>query len=401
MNLRKNCLSCKKKFLKEIINLGTHSFADRFIPKDKLNSKDPTYPLILDYCTKCSFIQSRVKTDPKHRYVDIDYSYTSSNSKYSREHWEKFAEFLEKKYHVKNKKILEVGSNDGYLCEILNKKGASCLGVDASKFMTKLSEARKVNSINAIFSFKESLKIKKKFKKFDIIIANNVFNHSDSPSEFLRGISKLLNTDGIYVFEQPDFAIGALTLKFDQIYHEHISYFTYKNIKTFLKNNKFKLIDIKKNDYHGGSLRSVATQNISKKYSQNYNPSNFKKYNKIYNLTFFKKMMNKINKKRSSFLKKIFSLKSKGFIICGIGAGAKANTFLTYYSLNNSLVKFLTDASKFKQNKFTPLTRILIKDDNEIKKHKKIACILLSWNISSLIVKKIKLLNKNIKILHT
>ncbi len=45
--------------------------------------------------------------------------------------------------------------------------------------------------------------------------------------------------------------------------------------------------------------------------------------------------------------------------------------------------------------------RILIKDDNEINKHKKIACIILSWNISSLVIKKIKTLNKNIKILYT
>ena len=100
-------------------------------------------------------------------------------------------------------------------------------------------------------------------------------------------------------------------------------------------------------------------------------------------------------------MKKIQNFKDKGYVICGIGAGAKSNTFLTYYNLNNQLVNFLTDASKFKQNKLTPLTRIQIKDDSEIKKHKKIACIILSWNISNLVINKIKNLNKNIKILRT
>ena len=38
------------------------------------------------------------------------------------------------------------------------------------------------------------------------------------------------NNDGIFIFEQPDFAIGAISLKFDQIYHEHVSYLTTKNI---------------------------------------------------------------------------------------------------------------------------------------------------------------------------
>ena len=401
MNIRTKCLSCKKKSLNEIVNLGLHSFADRFVPRNKLNLADPLFPLILDLCNKCGFIQSRVKTNPKERYADINYSYTSSNSKYARDHWDEFAKFLENKYGIKNKKILEIGSNDGYLCQILNKKGAFTLGVDASEFMTNLSRKRKVRSINTIFNFKESKKIKKKFNNFDIIIANNVFNHSDSPSDFLKGVFNLLDNDGIYVFEQPDFAIGALTLKFDQIYHEHVSYFTFKNIKSFLKNNNFKLINIMKNGYHGGSLRSVAVKKTSQKYTPNYNSKSFEKYNKIYNKNFFKRMMNKINKKRSLLLKKINFIKQKNFTICGIGAGAKANTFLTYYSLDNNFVKFLTDSSKFKQNKFTPLTRIIIKDDSEIRKYKKIACIILSWNISTLVIKKIKTINKHLKILYT
>ena len=162
-----------------------------------------------------------------------------------------------------------------------------------------------------------------------------------------------------------------------------------------------KPIEIIKNGYHGGSLRSIAVKKRSNKYRVKYNKNKFKKFDKIYNLNFFKSMMKKIDNKKLSFMKKIYTLKNNGYTICGIGAGAKANTFLTYYNLNNTIIKFLTDSSKFKQNKFTPLTRIQIKDDKEIKKYKKIACIILSWNISSLVIKKIKKLNKNIKILYT
>ena len=121
MKIRNKCLSCNNSNLNEIIDLGYHSFADRFIPKQKLYLKDPSYPLILDFCSKCKFIQSRIVTNPKNRYVDIDYSYTSSNSKYAKNHWVKFALYLNKKFKIKNKKILEIGSNDGYLCSILNK----------------------------------------------------------------------------------------------------------------------------------------------------------------------------------------------------------------------------------------------------------------------------------------
>ena len=401
MKIRKKCLSCKKNYLSEIINLGIHSFADRFVPKKKISKKDPSYPLILDFCTKCNFIQSRIITNPKDRYLEIDYSYTSSNSEYSRSHWTSFTEYLEKKFKIKNKKILEIGSNDGFLCNLLNKKGAYSVGVDASKFMVDLSRKRNVKSINSIFDSNESKKIKKKYGLFDLIIANNVFNHSDLPSDFLKGVYNLLNKDGLYIFEQPDFAVGAVSLKFDQIYHEHVSYFTSKNIKSILKNNKFKVIDIQSNEYHGGSLRSIAVKTKSNKWNNKFKLSKYNKYDKIYKLKFYKKMMEKIDKKKFLLKKKIYLLKNEGYTICGIGAGAKSNTFLTYYSLNNKIIKFLTDASKFKQGKFTPLTRIPIKDDIEITNYKKIACIILSWNISNLVIKKIKKLNKKIKIIYT
>ena len=56
MKKRKKCLCCNNKKIQEIINLGEHSFADRFIPKNKIKFQDPKYPLILDLCNKCSFI---------------------------------------------------------------------------------------------------------------------------------------------------------------------------------------------------------------------------------------------------------------------------------------------------------------------------------------------------------
>lgn len=399
---RNKCLCCNKKFLSEIINLGSHSFADRFIPISKSGKKDPVYPLILDICRKCNFIQSRIITDPKHRYIDLDYSYTSDNSKYSRNHWIKFANTLDKKFNIKKKKIIEIGSNDGFLSSILKKKGANVLAIDASKFMVNICLKKKINSVHSIFDYTQSKKIKKKYGEADIIIANNVFNHSNEPNNFIKGVNNLLKSDGKFIFEQPNFTEGVLSLKFDQIYHEHISYFTVKNINSILNYNNFKIINISKNDYHGGSLRTVAVKKESKlKKFDLTKYINFECKNNIYKINHYKKMMVKVDNKKNIFLKKIDKYIKKGNIICGIGAGAKSNTLLTYYGLNNFKVKFITDSSKFKQNKLTPVSRIIIKDDSEIKKYNRILCIILSWNISSLIIDKIKKINKHVQFIYT
>ena len=399
---RKKCLCCGKKNLIEIINLGDHSFADRFIPFKKSGLRDPRFPLILDLCKVCSFIQTRAITNPKARYLGMDYSYTSSNSKYARTHWINFAKIFNKKINLKNKKIIEIGSNDGFLLSQLKMMGAKVLGVDASNFMVNLSKRRKIDAVHSIFDFKESKKIKKKFGIADIVIANNVFNHSNKPQEFLKGVYNLLNGKGMFIFEQPNFTKGLATLKFDQIYHEHVSYLTAKNINSILSRNKFKIFEMTKNDYHGGSIRTIAIKKKNKLISLNIKSLiNYEKNKNFYNLNYYKKIMKQISIKKKKLISKIDKLINKNYTIIGIGAGAKSNTFLTYYELGRDRIKFLTDSSIYKQNKLTPVTRIPIKDDNVVKKFDKIACIILSWNISKIVVSKIKRLNKNAKILYT
>ena len=57
----------------------------------------------------------------------------------------------------------------------------------------------------------------------------------------------------------------------------------------------------------------------------------------------------------------------------------------------------MTDASKFKIGKYTPKSRIPIYKDEKLTKYEKICAILLSWNISSLLKKKLIQINKEIK----
>jgi hypothetical protein len=62
------------------------------------------------------------------------------------------------------------------------------------------------------------------------------------------------------------------------------------------------------------------------------------------------------------------------------------------------LVDGITDISPLKINKYTPLSRIPIYNDNYLKKFKKnIYVLILSWNISKLLILKIKKINKKIK----
>ena len=131
-------------------------------------------------------VQNRNLVNEHQRYNLYDYSYTSANSSFAKKHWDDFANFLFKILELNSKNnMLEIGSNDGYLAKNFQNKKVNSVCVDASKKMVSLSTGMGLKSYVGIFNLKFSKILKKKEGQFDLVIANNVFNHSNNPNDFL------------------------------------------------------------------------------------------------------------------------------------------------------------------------------------------------------------------------
>ena len=384
----------------KIIDLGFHPYADTFIKKKDLNKSEPVFQLACFLDKKNGTIQNTVKTDDNLRYNLYEYSYTSSNSIYSKNYWEKYAEHIISKNNINSKsKILEIGSNDGYLLKCLKIKTKKVWGVDASNFMSKLANSKNITTFKLLFNFKNSKRIKKKISKVDIIIANNVVNHSNNVLDFFKGVKNLLKLNGIFIFEIPYWYNLVKKKQFDQIYHEHVNYFTVKSAQYYLQKIGLYIYDIAETAYHGGSIRFYVGSDKKKSNIKKIKEYIYKE-NKLglFNKKTYIKMMKNIKIKKMNFLKKILQYKNKNYIIVGIGAPAKGNTFLNFMNLNNHLINYMTDNSKYKIGKYAPLSRIPIVPDIYLKKiKKKICAFFLIWNLENILKKEILKINKNIK----
>jgi SAM-dependent methyltransferase len=387
----------------KIIDLGFHPYADTFINKDQLNYSEPIFQLSCYLNKRTGIIKNSITTDEKSRYNLYDYSYTSSNSEYSRNYWEKYSKDIKQELKInENSKILEIGSNDGFLLKCLKKHTKRIWGADASQFMCGVAKKNKIRTFNLIFNQKNSRNIKNKIGKVDVIISNNVLNHSNDVLDFILGVKNLLNQNGTFIFELPYWYNLVLHEQFDQIYHEHVNYFTVKSSEFLLKKCGLQIVKIKETEYHGGSIRIYSQ--IKRKSKIN---SEVKKYISketklgLFKEETYKKFMNNLNRKKISFLKKIIDYKKKNYKIVGIGAPAKGNTFLNFLKLDNCLIDFVTDGSKFKINKYTPLSRIPILPDKYLKKIKgKICVIFLSWNLEKILKPQLLRYKKKIKFIN-
>jgi SAM-dependent methyltransferase len=370
-----------------------HPYADTFISNDQLNLSEPVFPLQVNMNPKSGQVQLGYISNDNDRYNLYSYSYTSSNSKFARNHWDNFFENIKTKYNINNINVLEIGSNDGYLTEKFLKKGNYVLGIDSSKTMCNIARKKGIDVIPSLFNFKLTERIN---NQFNIIIANNVFNHANDPVDFAKGVENILSDNGVFIFELPYWGSTIQSEKFDQIYHEHISYFTLKSSQTLLNKVNLKVVDCELVDYHGGSIRVYAKKSgnvssrvldfeIMEKNLNLFDPKTYKKFQKL------------ILKRRNIFMQKLYKLKASGATIIGVGAAAKANTFLNYYNIDNSLLEYITDSSKYKQNKYTPLTRIPIVGDEIFASYGEVYALILSWNISDNLKKILKEINPQIK----
>jgi hypothetical protein len=103
----------------------------------------------------------------------------------------------------------------------------------------------------------------------------------------------------------------------------------------------------------------------------------------LFDPEFYEQLQDKFIKQRNEWLRKFYQLLADepDAVIIGVGAAAKANTWLNWHKLDKTVLNCITDASQFKQGKYTPLSRIPIRGDDEFAKHEKPYALVLSWNI--------------------
>ncbi len=381
----------------EILHLGMHAFADTFLTIQDLNKSEHIFPLNVVLDKKSGLIHNQFVTRAEDRYNLVDYSYTSSNSHTAMEHWKTFVPLLNDFGGKVGDKVIEVGSNDGYLCSLLSEEGYIVSAVDAAESMCKLSAARGITSHHKIFGLEASEEIKQLTGEIEFLIANNVFNHANDPLDFLAGIRNILSTDGFFILEVPYWYHQIENNRFDMIYHEHLSYFT-----VFSLRNLFELVDlhiqsVQVVDTHGGSLRVVggkkkAFNNAVEKMISDEISSG------IFTEDYYERARERIKRIKFDFMANIYTNFS-GKEIFGIGAAAKANTFLTYFGLDSTILRAITDTSPHKIGKYTPLTRVPIVEDQALSEFEDPVAIVLSWNMQERIRQSLLKINPRIRYL--
>ena len=388
-NYKFECRCCGNTNLKRVVSLGYQPLANNLLTKK--NETVDLYPLEMNFCEKCFNCQLSVSVDPKKMFSN--YLYTSSTSKLFRSHFIDAASKYIKQFKLKPKKsyIIDIGSNDGVaLKPFKDKKFKNILGIEPAKNLAKIANKNKIKTFNGFLNKKNIKKIK---KGADVLLASNVFAHSDELREMAECMSKLINKNGVIIIEVQYLLNTLKDLTFDNIYHEHYNYWSLTSLRNFFSSTDLSIFNAEKIDTHGGSIR-VYVDKKKRKVQNNVNKLLKEEDNfGIKNYETYKKFGNKVYEIRKNVLKNLENLKKDKKTIIGYGAPAKATTALNFYGIT-SQIDFIVEDNSLKHNKYIPGVKIPIKSKHKIQ-NKNNNMLVLAWNFYEDIKKNNKDLSNN------
>lgn len=248
---RKSCLICTDEAGESLINWPdfpmTEIYIDRRI-KEKAGFVDQSFY----FCKRCGHGQILNVVDPQLQYGDpASYHFRASESATGRETADFFIAFLNsvtgRKYF---KNIIEIGCNDLYVLKALKSKAKELIGIDPI-LKGRETDDSLPNNITAIGDFFEKVVFK---EEFDLVICKDTLEHIDNPKQFIKKIIDKSHNETLFFFQFPLLDMLFAECRFDQIFHQHLNYFSFKSINYIFDELGCRLLDYKINMNHWGSI---------------------------------------------------------------------------------------------------------------------------------------------------
>jgi SAM-dependent methyltransferase len=384
------CRSCNNTDLKPVVSLGLSPLANNLL--DSILDQDDLYPLEMVYCPECYNCQLSYVV-PANKMFD-HYLYVSSTAKSFRDHFEQAAIKYINEFNLNSESfVIDIGSNDGIALKPLKERKIQVLGFEPAKNIAEIAINNGIPTINEYFTTESTKNI---VNKVDIVTASNVFAHADGLEEITHAVFSLLKPEGCFIVEVQYLLDTIKDLTFDNIYHEHVNYWSVTAINNFFNRLGYSVSKVEHIDTHGGSIR-VYIKNKGNKIDSSV--SDFLQNEKEFGLTdytTYTKFAKQVEQIKINVNNNIKKYKDQGLTLVGYGSPAKATTSLNYYNIKD--IDYIIEDNTLKHNKILPGVKIPIYSKDKLNEKLPDIIIVMAWNFIEEIKKNNQdLIDKGVK----
>jgi SAM-dependent methyltransferase len=381
---RTTCRLCGGSSLVRVLTLTPTPPANAFVSAGKIGGAQPTFPLDVHFCETCAHVQLLDVLDPALLFEN--YVYVSGTSPVFIRHFTDYAADVRARFAPPaGSLVVDIGSNDGTLLRAFHEVGHAILGIDPAREIAREATTAGIETWPAFFTRELAQKIRAERGPAAVITANNVFAHADDLAGIVAGVRDLLAPSGVFVFEVSYLVDVYEKTLFDTIYHEHLAYHSVKPLTRFFRENGMELIDTRRVDSHGGSLRGVA-QIAGGPHSEAPSVADLVALEESIGLDraeTLKGFAGRIDVVRRELTTLLTHLKAAGHRIAGFGAPAKSTTLMYHFGIGPEIIDFIVDDSPLKQGLFSPGLHIPVFPSAVLHELRPDYLLLLAWNFAA------------------
>ncbi|TLZ04559.1 MAG: class I SAM-dependent methyltransferase [Gammaproteobacteria bacterium] len=382
-----SCRICGASATRTVLDLGVSPPANSLL--DRPDESQNCFPLVLEHCPHCANLQLRDCLDATELYRN--YLYVTPDSRALQEHYEQLHHYLTARgYLAPQAFVLEVGSNVGLLLQYLQRKGFKVLGIDAAANICRMARDAGVNTICDFLGVTSARAIRDTYGMPDLLIARHCLAHNADPHAMIAAAAELLDKSAHLVIENA-YALNTVeNNEFDQIYHEHMFYYSVRSMQTLLASHGMHLVDVFLTPVHGGSIVFIAKRKSPDDHLAPEVESLAVREDQALTATAFERFAANAAGIRRSLRTLITELTSRGHDIYTYGATAKGNTLLNYVGLTREDIRYCVDSTTIKQGKYLPQSRIEVISEESAYASAPDYFLLTAWNYKEEIIAKVR-----------
>lgn len=380
-----------------ILDLGQMPLVNRLVdPKD--DREEATVPLSLLECQDCDLLQLRETVFPEVLFGESYPYYSSSSATMVLAMQELAGQMVERVTGIGRNttsaplkfkrplRVFEIASNDGYLLKHYKALGHEVVGCEPAAGPRRMAESVGIPTISQFFTGKKPdpyfdglLRPHPRPGYFNLVHAHNVVAHVADLVPFLKGVHELLMPEGIFVIDVPDVVDTLKQQAFDQIYHEHVFYFSRETLGFALQKAGLVILEAKKVPLHGGSLRVFAARDTS---ARTLHACAGLLTDRVERRTLARGLQRAVERQSDWLRSAILTAKESGRRVAAYGASAKGCVRLMQARLGSTHIDFVADKTEAKWGKLMPGVRIPILAASELEARRPDLAVLLTWNFA-------------------
>ena len=385
---RTTCRLCESASLELVIPMPATPIADAYVPADRVNIPQPSYPLDLYFCRACGHLQLSDVVDPE--LLFRDYLYVTASSLGLVEHFRRYVqEVVERIGPAAGSLTVEIGSNDGSLLRAFQARGLRVLGVDPARQIARQATEAGLPTLPAFFTRMLAAQIRQEHGPAGLIAANNVFAHADDLGGIADGVRELLASDGVFVFEVSYLLDVIEKTLFDTVYHEHLCYHAVAPLAAFFARHGLELFDAQRIATKGGSLRGFAQRaggprRVSSMVGELIALERSRGLDRAETFHGFSDHLQALKREVHGALR---PLAEEGKTIVGYGASPSVTTLLHAFELA-PFFRFIVDDNPLKQGLFSPGHHLPVVPSRALYEQSVDAVVILAWTYAQPILKR-------------